>query len=196
MAVAAADVGDRDAGLELLHHAIERRQPLRHEARAVAVAVERRRAAGEAPVMLAPGDALAGAEGLERLRLVEPHRRRHVPGVRDVDRAVLVGQHHRLLGQEFVGVAHAVIGDIAAGRLRVQPFAHVALGAAGPRGDFLGAQRSGAGHRLVEAELAAEADHHAGIAGRQVADGARGEGLEPRLVDLWCIQHRTVPSPV
>ena len=66
MAVAAAHVGDVDAGFELRHHAVERRQPLRHEAGAVAVAVERGHAAGKPPVMLAPGHAAAGAKRLER----------------------------------------------------------------------------------------------------------------------------------
>ena len=79
VAVAAADVGHVDAGLELLDHAVQRRQPLRHQARAVAVAIERGHATGQPRIVLAPGHAAAGAEGLERLVLVEPHRRRHVP---------------------------------------------------------------------------------------------------------------------
>jgi hypothetical protein len=57
---------------------------------------------------------------------------------------------------------------MAAGRLRVAPLAHVALGAAGALRQFFAAQRAGAGQRLVQAELAAQADHHAGVAGAQV----------------------------
>ena len=122
--------------------------------------------------MIAPADALAGAEGLHRLVLVGPHRRRNVPGIRHEDRAVLVGQHEGLLRRQLIGVADRVIGDIAAGDLRVEPFAHIAFGAVGTRRQFARADRAGAGHRLVEAEPVAEAHHHAAVTGREVCDRA------------------------
>ncbi len=183
VAVAAADVGHRDAGFELRDHAVERRQPLRHEARAVAVAVERGDAARHARVVLAPRDAAAGAKRIERLRLVGPHRRRQVPRMRDVVRALFVGEHHRVLGRELVGVAHRVVADVAACRLLVQPFAHVALGAAGAPRELFRAQRAGAGQRLVQPELAAQADHDAVVRRRDVADRARRERVELGLID-------------
>jgi hypothetical protein len=43
--------------------------------------------------------------------------------------------------------------DVAAGGLRVEPLAHVTLGAAGARRQFLGAGGSGAGQRLVDLQL-------------------------------------------
>ena len=92
---------------ELLDDAVEGRQPFGDEAAAIGVAVEGRDAAIEPPVMVAPGDALAGAEGLHRLVLVEPHRGRNVPGIRDEDRAVLVGEDEGLLRRQLVGVADA-----------------------------------------------------------------------------------------
>ncbi len=187
VAVAATDVGHRDAGAQLLDHAVERRQPLGQQAGAVGVAIERRHAAEQAAVVVAPGHALAAAERLERLVLVEPHRGRRVPGVRDVQRAVLVGQHQRLLRRQFVGVADRVVRDVAARRLRVEPLAHVARRAAGARSELVGAQRSGAGHGLVQAELGAEADHHAAVAGGEVADGAHDEGVELGSIDHGCI---------
>jgi len=52
VAVAAAHVGHGDAGIELLHHAVERRQPLRHQAAAIGVAVERRHATVQTAVVL------------------------------------------------------------------------------------------------------------------------------------------------
>ena len=80
-----------------------------------------------------------------------------------------------------------MVADVAARGLRVEPLAHVALGAAGARGELLGAERAGAGHRLVQAELAAEADHHAAVAGGKVADGAHREGFELGLIDHGCV---------
>ncbi len=190
--VAAAHVGDRDAGLEPLDDAVERGQPLRHQAGPIAVAVESRHAAVQAAVVIAPGDALAGAKGLEGPFLVEPHRYRHLPCGRDEHRAILVGQHHRLLGRQLVGVADGVVVHVATRGLCVQPLAHIALGAAGAVGELPGAERAGARHGFVESELAAEADHDAAVGGGQVADGAHDKRLQLRLIDLGCV-HRTVP---
>jgi hypothetical protein len=60
--MAAADVGDLRAALEMLHDSVEGGQPLRHERRGVGVAVEGRDPAEEALVVGAPGDPLAGAK--------------------------------------------------------------------------------------------------------------------------------------
>jgi hypothetical protein len=183
VAVAAADVGHADAGFELRHHAVQRRQPLRHQRGPVAVAVEGRHTAGHARVVLAPGHAAAGAKRLQRLGLVEPHRRRHVPRGRNEHGAVFVGQHQRVLGRELVGVAHRVVAQVLAGSLGVEPLAHIALGAAGAPRQLLRAQRPGAGQGLVQAQLVAQADHHAGVAGGDVAHGPHDEGLDLRVVD-------------
>ena len=32
------------------------------------------------------------------------------------------------------------------------------------------------------------------LQGREIAEGTCGEGFEPRLIDLWYVQHRDVPS--
>jgi hypothetical protein len=71
-----------------------------------------------------------------------------------------------------------VVREVAAGRLRVEPFAHIALGAAGAPGHFFRAQRAGARQGLVQAELRTQADHHAGVAGGEVTYGSRHEGVE------------------
>jgi hypothetical protein len=191
VAVTAADVGHRDTSLEPRQRAVERRQPVRHQVGPIAVAVEGRHPAVQAGVVLAPGDAGTGAKCREGLLLVEPHRRRHVPGRRQEHRAVLVGQHHRLFAGELVGLADGVVVDVAAGDLRVQPLSHVALGAPGARRELPGAERAGPRHRLVEAELAAQADHDAAVGARQVVDGAHDERIQ-----LRCIDCRFVHAPI
>jgi hypothetical protein len=76
-----------------------------------------------------------------------------------------------------------VVGDIAAGDLRTQPFAHIAFGAAGPLGDLARGERTGIGHRLVEAELVADADHHTAITGRDVGDRTADHRVELGGID-------------
>ena len=73
--MAAADVGDLGAALELLDHAVERRQPLGDQMRAVAGTEEALDAAEQAVAVLAPVQALAGLERLGELRLVVIDRR-------------------------------------------------------------------------------------------------------------------------
>ena len=103
MAVAAADVGDLGARLELGRHAGQRGQPLLDEARAVGVAVERGDAAEQPLVVLAPAHAPAGLEGGERLRLVGPHGGDDLPGVRQEHGARVVGEDRGLLRRQLVG---------------------------------------------------------------------------------------------
>ena len=79
-----------------------------------------------------------------------------------------------------------MILHIAAGGLGVEPFAHIALGAAGAAGQFSRADRPGAGHGFVEPELVAKADHDAAIAGGQIADGLTDEVVETLLIDGHC----------
>lgn len=63
--MAAADVGDLGAGVELVDHAIQRRQPFGHQVRVVAGAEEALGAVEQAGVVFAPFHALAGAEVVE-----------------------------------------------------------------------------------------------------------------------------------
>ena len=53
--------------------------------------------------MLAPAHALSRPEGVERLRLVGPHGGNHLPGMRQEDRARVVGQDRGLLRRELIG---------------------------------------------------------------------------------------------
>jgi hypothetical protein len=158
-------------------------QPLLYQAASIAVAVESGHAAVQPAVVLTPRDALAGAERLEGLVLVEPHRCRNLPRIGNEHRAVLVGQHHCLFGRKFVRIAHGVIADVTSRRLRVQPFIDVALGATRASCEFLRTDRTGTRHGFVQAELVAKTDHHSAIRGGYVANGARDERFELCLID-------------
>lgn len=96
MAKAAADVRDKSAGFELLDNALQGRQPLRHQACPVAIAIEGGNAAREASIMITPGDALSGAKGLDCLFFIRSHGGGHRPGNREEDRALFIGQHQGL----------------------------------------------------------------------------------------------------
>ena len=96
----------------------------------------------------------------------------------DVVGAVFVREHHRVLVLELVGVAEGVIRDVSAGGLRAQPLTHVALGALRALGEFTRADGACARQCLVEPELGAEADEHAGVPGGRVAEGAHHESFE------------------
>ena len=135
-AVAAADVGHLGAALELVDHAVERRQPLAQQVRLVAGPEEPLDAAEQAVAVLAPADALAGLEGLGQLRLVGEHGGQRIEAARHVDGAVLVGEHGGLLGRQRERAGRRVVGDEAGRRLRGQPLAHVALVRAGLGGEL------------------------------------------------------------
>src|SRR5690606_41610258 len=107
---------------------------------------------------IVPGHAIARAECVEHPVLVEPYGSGDVPRRRDENGAVLVGENHRLLGGQFVGIAGRVVDDIATGRLAIEPFAHIALCTSGPPGDLAGSHRAGIPHRAAAAALRAEAD--------------------------------------
>ncbi len=196
MAVTAADIGHERAGFELLDDPFEGRQPFGNQACLVGIAVKGSDPASEPPVMVAPGNAVAGAESLHRLVLVCPHRCRNGPGSGDENRAVLVGKDKGLLRRQLIGVADRVIGEVAARDLRAEPFAHIAFGAAGAAGKLARGERAGIGHRLVEAEPVAEAHHHAAIAGRQIPDSAPDQRVEFRRVDLVGVNVVHLMSPV
>ena len=80
-------------GLEPLLHAVERRDPLRHEVGAVRDAEEAGDAVEQVVVVLVPAEAVAAAEALEH-RILRPDR--GADGLEHaalVGRAVLVGEH-------------------------------------------------------------------------------------------------------
>ncbi len=136
---------------------------------------------------IAPGNSFSGPERSGDFFLVEPQGSRDVPGRREEQRAVLVGQHEGLFRREFIGLAGGVVPHVSSGRLAVQPFAHVAFRAFGASCDFPCAQRTGTGHRFVEAQPVPEGDHDAAIARREIVDGPFHEFVEGFLIDRHAV---------
>ena len=185
-AVAAADIGHRRAPLELGDHAVERRQPLADQMRVVAGPEEPLGAAEQAGMMLVPADALAGAEGLGDLGLVVEHRGDDLVGAGQEGRPALIGEHGGLFGGHVEALGGGVVGDVAGGGLRGQPFAQIAFGETGALGQLLGV--GGAlGERFVDAEAVAENDQRRAHRGAHVADHAAEKLLKLCRIDGHCI---------
>ena len=94
------------------------------------------------------------------------------------DRRVLIGEGHRGLGAELVGVRVRVVRDQPAGGLPVEPLAHQPRVAAGRFGQRIGGPGPGARQLAVEAELVAQPDAVADGRPGHVADHPSHEGFE------------------
>ena len=78
--------------------------------------------------LLAPTDALAGAERRLDQRLVLEHNRREIKRALQINGAVSLREHHRLLGRQCERADRRVVVEIAGRSLMRQPFAGVAFG--------------------------------------------------------------------
>ena len=183
-AVAAADVGDTGAALELLDDAVERGQPRRDEVGVVAGAEEPLAAVVHVVDVLVPAEPVAGARGLGDLRRVDHRAERELEEARQVRRALRVGERDGLLGGERVAAGLGVVADVVARRLGVAPLAHVALGGAGPLRQLGRRQRPALGERAVEAELVAHHDERGVERRADLVDRAEHELHELVAVDL------------
>ena len=181
-AVAAADVRDRPAGLQPLDDAVERRQPLRHQVRAVADGEHALDAVEEPVVVLVPAEALARDEALRDALARQDRRVGALEGADHLERAGGIGEHEGVLGRQDVA-ALAVLQE-AAGRLGGEPLAHVALLGAGAGGQLLGGDRLPVGHGAVEAELLADQSERRVDRGADLRGDVPDEGLELGLVDV------------
>jgi len=153
--------------------------------------------AGEQPVVvLVPADPGAGAERVREPGMVGVARRDDLERAAQEDRAVLVGDHHGLLGRKLVGAVGRVVGHVAAGGLVAEPLADVPFGGAGAGGQRGRRDRPGARHRLVKAEPVADVQQQPRDGRAHVGDGLPDEGLEPGLVDRVRFGGGHVPSPV
>ena len=184
-AVSAADVGDLRAAFELLLDPVESRDPLGHEVPAVAGPEEALGPAEQAVVVLVPAHALAAAERLEDLVFVGVERRDRVVDARGCRtgcprRPARARARRAACSDRVVGV----VGHVAARRLVAQPLADVALGRARAFGHLLRAQRPGAGHRLVQAELLPDQHQRRADDRPHVGDRLAHERFEPGLVNL------------
>jgi hypothetical protein len=182
-AVAAADVRHLGAARELLGHAVQSRQPILHQEGRVAAAEEALDAAEQALVVLVPCHALAAAEGVGDLRLVQIGGCDHVERTGDVDRARFVGERHRLFGRHREPPAVRIVVDVAGSRLGGQPFAHITLCGLRALGELRGRRRTVHGQRLIESELVADQHEGAADRGGHVAHHLAHEGLQLVGVD-------------
>ena len=112
--VPTANVRDLGAAFEFLAHAVERRDPLGDEMGLVAGAEEPFGAAEEAVVVLVPPHPFARPERLGDLLPVGVERLDQLERTQHVDRALLVGERHRVLVRERVPVRLRVVGQVAA----------------------------------------------------------------------------------
>ena len=176
-AVAAADVGDARARQQLRLDAVERRDPRLHEVRAVAGPEEPLAAFEQRVVVLVPADAGPAAERLGDLRLVAHGGRHQLEGAGEERRAVLVGERDRVLGGQRV--AAVLVGHVAAGGLRAQPLAHVALAGAGALRELARRERACSRHRLVEPEPVADHDERRVQRRPELADRLVHERVRP-----------------
>ena len=182
-AVSAADVGDARTGQQLLLDTLERGQPRRHEVRDVAGPEEQLGSAEQVAVVLVPPEAFARPEALGDLGLVAHARRGDVEGAGKERRALGIGEAGRLLRRQEEALAVGVVLGVAAGGLRAQPLAHVALVGARPRGELARRDRLAVAHRGVEAELVADEDGRLVQRCAEVAGEAPDELLQSPFVE-------------
>ena len=143
--MAAADVGDERAALQLVDDAVERGQPLGDQVGVVAGPEEALAALVDVVHVLVPAEARRRCGPPRRSCGESMHRaERDLEEPGQVGRAVRIGQRDRLLGRQRVAAAVGVVVDVAARRLGVQPLADVALGGAGALGQFGRRQTAGA----------------------------------------------------
>jgi len=186
-AVAATDVGDAGAALEFGDDAVKCGQPGADQVGVVAGPEEALAPVEDVMAVLVPADAGAAAGGVGDPRCVEHRAQGDLEEAGQVGGTVFLGQRKRLLGRQRVAAAGGVVVHVAARGLRVQPFAHVALGGAGARGELGRGERAGAGQCAVQAELVAH--HHQRRVQRRadLVDGAEHELLQLLLVEGgWC----------
>src|SRR4051812_43633529 len=177
MAVAASDVRDEPALLQLLLDASERGNPRTRQVAHVAGAEESRGADEEVWVVVAPEDASALLECLRDLRLRARHSLDDVEASADVEGALLVRERHGLFGREVEASARRFVGDVAARRLIDEPLTHVALDRPRALGKLGGSLWPTFGQSLVEAEPLAYVDECGAERRAEVADDLAHEGV-------------------
>ena len=178
-AVTAADVGHPAALLELGLDALERRDPRRDEVDGVPRPEEPLGPFEQPGIVLVPAHALAGPEGVgdPRLRLhggLRQHERAGQVGVEEGD-GLLFGEGELLAG--------ALVGDVASGGHRREPFANVPLVGTRALRQVRGGGRPELAQRAEEPELVA-GDHERGMeVCADVDHGAAEQRVELLLID-------------
>ena len=174
-AVAAADVGDPGPPFQLLDDTVQRGQPRGEQVGVVPRPEEAFAALVDVVDVLAPAEARATADHVQDLGRIEHRADRDLKEAGQVGGAVGVGERDGLLGGQVVAAAVRVVGHEAAGRLGVEPLAHVALVGVGGLGQLTRRERARAGQRAVQAELVAH-DHQRRVErGSDLVDGVEDE---------------------
>ena len=139
--MAAADVRDARARLELVLDPVERGDPLARQMGAIAGAEEPLGALEQARVMIAPGErAVAGERGLDLLHVHE-HRPERIHRPRHEHRRCVVRQRHRRLRAQRIPIRLGVVLDEPGRSLTVEPLAHQPRVTAGLPGQLVRAPR-------------------------------------------------------
>jgi hypothetical protein len=192
----ASDVGDVRPPLQLLDHAVQGRKPLADEMGGVA-GPEEPQDTGEQPVVvLLPADPRSGAERVHEDVVVGVARGDALEGAAQEHRAVLIGDHHGLLGRQLEGVVHRVVADVAACRLVAEPLTDVSLIGSGPRRERVRRDRPGARHRPVEAKAVADMQQQPRDGRAHVGDRLADERLEPGFIDRPGVHRGHAWSPL
>lgn len=184
-AVAAADVRDLCARLELLHHTTRQSgKPRGHEVVVIAGPEEAGHRAEHAAGLIAPGDTTTGLECGLNLRLVLKHRRHQIEAAHQVDRAVGNREHHRLLGRQRELRRSRVVGQVVGTRLIGQPLAEIPRIDLRGIGELAGCHRPLGVQRLVQSKRIAHPDH--GDAGRtsEVGQHLANECVELAFINM------------
>ena len=134
--------------------------------------------------MLVPAEAGAVDESLLHLVEVEEHRHHHFVAAAHERRAGVVGQHHRGLGREGVGLLAWLVLDEAAGGLRVEPLLGVAHAQPGLLAQLVGGHRACTGHRLVQAQPVAQDRQRRAGDRAELVDHLAHQGAQLLLVNV------------
>ncbi len=140
--MAAADVGDFGAGLELRLYAVKRRDPVVDQVRLIARAEEAVGPAEQALGMIAPWAPLAGLERLGRFFMPGELRNDQLEEALHARRLALAGEDQRLFGRDREGLVVGVMLDIARRTNRSEPFVEVFGVEAGLGGELVDRHRA------------------------------------------------------
>ena len=191
--VPATDIRDLRPSPQLILDALERRDPLADQVGAVPRTEELLGPEKQLRVVLMPAEPFARPEPLGDLLPVLVRGADDVVAAEQVDRAVLVGERHRLLRRKLERIRSRVVFDVTAGSLGRSPLTDVALPDPAALGNLGRRQRPGPRHGLPQPELAAK--HHQDAVHRRahVGHSLAEELLESRLVELTCGSHLGSP---
>ena len=186
--VPATDVGDPGPGQQLVLDPVERGNPLRDELVAIDRPEQPLHAAEQPWIVLMPADPAVLAERGGDPIGARPHRRRDLEDPGDIDGAVRISQHRRVLGRQREGFGRAVVLEVAAGDLPVTPLAHQPLLGLRALGQRHAGQWAGGGERGIQAEPVTEIRRGGGLDHGHLRHGLAEERLHLALVHLTSLR--------